>query len=48
VYVHMYRYEIALFFGGANPMTASHNSGVVKIYNATSSQERFENKNIFF
>jgi hypothetical protein len=33
---------------GANPSNVSNNAGVVKIYNATSSIERFENKNSFF
>jgi hypothetical protein len=33
---------------GANPTTSSYNASVVKIYNATGSLERFENKNIFF
>jgi hypothetical protein len=33
---------------GANPTTAIYNVSAVKIYNATSSQVRFENKNIFY
>jgi hypothetical protein len=33
---------------GANPTTPSYNASVVKLYNATSSQVRFEIKNIFF
>jgi hypothetical protein len=32
---------------GANPTTVSYNASVVKIYNATNSLVRFENKNIF-
>jgi hypothetical protein len=31
---------------GANPTIVSYNDGVVKIYNATSSLLRFENKNM--
>jgi hypothetical protein len=33
---------------GANPTIVFYNAGAVKIYNATSSLVRFENKNIFF
>jgi hypothetical protein len=33
---------------GANPTTVSYNANDVKIYNATSSLVRFENRNIFF
>jgi uncharacterized protein YdhG (YjbR/CyaY superfamily) len=33
---------------GANSTIASYNASVVKIYNATSSLVRFENKSIFF
>jgi hypothetical protein len=33
---------------GANPTTLSYNASPVKIYNATSSLVRFENKNIVF
>jgi hypothetical protein len=33
---------------GPNPTIVSYNASVVKIYNATSSLVRFENKNIFF
>jgi hypothetical protein len=44
--------SLSLFFcvssPGANPTTVSYNASVVKIYNATSSLVRFENKNIFF
>jgi hypothetical protein len=32
---------------GANPTTAIYNASAAKIYNATSSLVRFENKNIF-
>jgi hypothetical protein len=32
---------------GANPTTVSYNASVVKIYNATSSLVRFENKIVF-
>jgi hypothetical protein len=32
---------------GANPTTESYNASLVKIYNATSSLVRFENKNIY-
>jgi hypothetical protein len=32
---------------GANPTIASYNASAVKIYDATSSLVRFENKNIF-
>jgi hypothetical protein len=31
-----------------NPTIVSYNASAVKIYNATSSLVRFENKNIFF
>jgi hypothetical protein len=33
---------------GPNPTIVSYDAGAVKIYNATSSLVRFENKNIFF
>jgi hypothetical protein len=33
---------------GANPTIVSYNASAVKIYNATGSLVRFENKNIFF
>jgi hypothetical protein len=33
---------------GSNPTIASYNASAVKIYSATSSLVRFENKNIFF
>jgi hypothetical protein len=32
----------------SNPANVSYNASAVKIYSATSSQVRFENKNIFF
>jgi hypothetical protein len=32
---------------GINPTIATYNASAVKIYNATSSLARFENKNIF-
>jgi hypothetical protein len=35
-------------FSGANPTIVSYNVSAVKIYNATRSLVRFENKNIFF
>jgi hypothetical protein len=35
-------------YPGANPTTVNYNASAVKIYIATSSLERFENKNIFF
>jgi hypothetical protein len=33
---------------GSNPTMVSYNASAVKIYNASSSLVRFENKNIFF
>jgi hypothetical protein len=33
---------------GANPTIASYNASAVKIYNASGSLARFENRNIFF
>jgi hypothetical protein len=33
---------------GANPTIPHYNASVVKIYNATGSLARFENKNIIF
>jgi hypothetical protein len=33
---------------GANPTIVSYSASAVKIYNATNSLVRFENKNIFF
>jgi hypothetical protein len=33
---------------GSNPSIEGYNASVDKIYNATSSLARFENKNIFF
>jgi hypothetical protein len=33
---------------GANPTTSGYNTSIEKIYNATGSLARFENRNIFF
>jgi hypothetical protein len=41
-------YLITSILPGPNPTIASCNASAVKIYNATSSLVRFENKNIFF
>jgi hypothetical protein len=40
---------VILYISGAKPTTVSYNVSAVKIYNATSSLVRFENKkNVFF
>jgi hypothetical protein len=38
----------AKIISGPNPTIKSYNASVIKIYNAKSGLERFENKNIFF
>jgi hypothetical protein len=40
--------EVGFSQSGAKPKTSSYNASIVKIYNATSSLVRFENKNISF
>jgi hypothetical protein len=41
-------FENGAGYTGANPTFVSYSAGAVKIYNATNSLVRFENKNIFF
>jgi hypothetical protein len=40
-------FEVVGLAPGPNPMASIYNASLVKIYSATSSLVRFENKNIF-